>query len=578
MKIITAKYGGFCSGVRRAVDIAIDASKNSRKPVYTFGPIIHNPEVLKVLQKKGINILDSVPGIGSGTVIIRAHGVPPAETNAIKKAGYNLVDATCPRVIKIQSIIKNYSYKRYATIIIGDRNHPEVKGLLGFANGKGHVVKDLYEIKQLPNFDQAIVVAQTTQNKQRFDYLAGWLNNNHSKYKIFDTICESTEKRQLEVKDLAKKVNAIIVIGGNNSGNTIRLYEIGIETGIPSIHIETEKDINSDHLKLLTSSKAIGITAGASTPNWSIQKVRKTVMESTFRQNKGVLSFLYTFHNILRFAALYLSIGAASLTYACSNIQGLQNYFPCIVLSMLYIQSMHTINYLISNKQSRIYNTHIDGFYENHRLLLSLIAITACIFGLFASYFINRKSFFILTSMSLFGTVYNLKIIPDKYHAIKFHRLRDIPGSKTFLLAIAWGVSTAIINPLIETGAISLSNILIFSWASALAFVRSTSFDLLHMQSDCIIGEETIAVLLGKKNSLRLLQSILLFFISVFALAISLNLIPFSSSIVIIGSIFCLFILFALKKSTMVFSFRLEFLIETQLIMVGIISFIWAIL
>ncbi len=240
MKIIIAKTSGFCMGVRRAVEMVLDAPDQSTKPIYTYGPLIHNPQVLNLLQSKDIRVLDEIPNRGCGTVLIRAHGVPPTAKQHLKEAEFNVIDATCPRVIKVQTIIRKHAKKDYAVIIIGDKDHPEVIGLLGYARDNGHVVGDMEELAALPAFDNAIIVSQTTQNARLLESVINWAAENHPHYKIYNTICDSTERRQAEVQRLAEAVDAVIVVGGYNSGNTRRLAEIARQTGKPTYHIESE--------------------------------------------------------------------------------------------------------------------------------------------------------------------------------------------------------------------------------------------------------------------------------------------------------------------------------------------------
>ncbi|MGD8251393.1 MAG: 4-hydroxy-3-methylbut-2-enyl diphosphate reductase, partial [Desulfobacterales bacterium] len=159
MKIEIAKTAGFCMGVRRAVELAMKAPDNNQKPICTFGPLIHNPQVLNVLKSKGIEILTEVPDQAEGTVLIRAHGVPPSVKTILADAGLSIIDATCPRVIRVQVIIRKHARKGYDTIIVGDEDHPEVIGLLGYAGGRGHVVSTLEGLAALPVFERAIVVA-----------------------------------------------------------------------------------------------------------------------------------------------------------------------------------------------------------------------------------------------------------------------------------------------------------------------------------------------------------------------------------------------------------------------------------
>jgi len=270
MKITITKTAGFCMGVKRAVELVLAAANDNKQPIYTFGPLIHNPHVLKMLKEKGVYVIDTITKKGKGTVFIRAHGVPPAVYTDLNKAGFKVIDATCPHVLKVQTIIKQYTEKGYDSIIIGDKNHPEVIGLLGYAGKTGHVIDNEDNLNKLRVFDKAIIVAQTTQDTIFFKTVIKWVNKKNPHYKIFNTICNSTEKRQAEVKSLAKSADIIIVIGGYNSGNTRRLAQIALKSGKPTFHIESESELD---IKTLSLAGHIVITAGASTPNWTIQKV-----------------------------------------------------------------------------------------------------------------------------------------------------------------------------------------------------------------------------------------------------------------------------------------------------------------
>ena len=206
-------------GVRRAVEMALDAANRGDTPICTYGPLIHNPQVLSILEEKGISIIETIPEAGAGTVIIRAHGISPRDRNALASAGFFVMDATCPRVIKVQSIIASHARKGFTVIIVGDMDHPEVKGLLGHAGKSGVVVDCMDALQGLPDFDRAIIVAQTTQNTAFIKEVENWAAHRHPGYKVFNTICDSTGKRQAEVYKLASRVDAVVVIGGHASGN-----------------------------------------------------------------------------------------------------------------------------------------------------------------------------------------------------------------------------------------------------------------------------------------------------------------------------------------------------------------------
>ena len=277
MKIILAETAGFCMGVRRAVDTTMALVEKGEKNIFTFGPLIHNPQVLKILQGQGVNILQKIPAKIDGTVIIRAHGIPPIKKKELAAAGALVVDATCPRVLKVQAIIKKFLGRNCFTIIIGDKNHAEVNGLLGYAGKRGAVVSSEHDIKHLKLPDQYIIVSQTTQDEAIFNRLSGEIMARFPNGQVFNTICDSTHKRQDEVRELCCKVDAVIVVGGKNSANTARLGDVARSMSCPVYVVETEAELNQ---KKLRDYKTIGVTAGASTPTWMIERVINTLRQN----------------------------------------------------------------------------------------------------------------------------------------------------------------------------------------------------------------------------------------------------------------------------------------------------------
>ena len=257
-------------GVRRAVETTLDVVQKENSEVATFGPLIHNPQVLDQLGESGVRILKDVPEQESGTVIIRAHGVPPVLKEKLKNSGATVMDATCPHVVKVQVIINKYQKQGYATVIIGDRNHAEVEGLMGFAGDLGQVVSNEQDVMNLQIESPYIIVSQTTQDESAFEKLSNLIQERFPGGKVFNTICDATHKRQEEVRNLCRDVEAMVVVGGKNSANTQRLAEIAKGMGCPVFLVETEDELD---LKTLATYTCVGVTAGASTPNWMISRV-----------------------------------------------------------------------------------------------------------------------------------------------------------------------------------------------------------------------------------------------------------------------------------------------------------------
>ena len=576
MKIIIAKTSGFCMGVRRAVEMVLDAPDQYTKPIFTYGPLIHNPQVLNLLQTKDISVLNEIPNGGSGTVLIRAHGVPPTAKQKLKAAEFNVIDATCPRVIKVQTIIRKHAKKNHAAIIIGDKDHPEVIGLLGYAQENGYVVGSIEELEALPAFDNAIIVSQTTQNAQLLKSVKSWAAKNYPHYKIYNTICDSTERRQAEVQRLAETVDAVIVVGGHNSGNTRRLAEIARRTGKPTYHIESESELVSMDTSVLASARHIGITAGASTPNWIIKKVYRALETLQVKRKHSWRRILFGLQQALLLTKIYVSLGAGCLTYASAKLQGFSQFFPYVLISMLYVQSMHILNHLTGNQSDQYNDPDRANFYQKFKLPLIVLALAAGGTGLVIAYTLGLFPFLLLLIMSLLGLSYNLKFVPKRFVGIRYRRIRDIPGSKTLLIAIAWGTVTAVLPPLSLTGKATWITESIFLWTAAIVFVRTAFFDILDMQGDRIVGKDTFAILLGEKRSMRLLKNMLIVLIAAFILLSSFHFISYLGFVLIGCPIFFLLLLSAYERGVLLPSIKLEFLVETNFILAGIAAFLWS--
>lgn len=277
-EVTTAKSAGFCFGVKRAVDMVYDEAKKGER-VYTLGPIIHNQQVVEDLEKKGVKVIDSVNDINNGydaTVIIRSHGVPEKVIKALREKNVNIVDATCPFVLKIHKIVKEASQNGKTIIIIGSDNHPEVEGIKGWCVNEPVVLESVEEAENytVDGEKKLCVVSQTTFNYKKFKDIVDILSKKSYDIDVMNTICNATEERQTEAVTIARQSDAMLVIGGKHSSNTQKLYEICRKECENTYFIQTLDDLD---LKQLQSFRSVGITAGASTPNNIIKEVQSYV-------------------------------------------------------------------------------------------------------------------------------------------------------------------------------------------------------------------------------------------------------------------------------------------------------------
>ena len=276
-EVILAKSAGFCFGVQRAMDTVY--AEADKKNVYTYGPIIHNTEVVNELESKGVkavNDISEIPEPEKSTVIIRSHGVSKAVYESIKNSGAKIVDATCPFVLKIHKIVKDASAEGDQIVIIGNEKHPEVEGIMGWSETPVHVVDTVEKAEKLKldKSKNVRVVSQTTFNYKKFQDLVEIISKKSYDVSVLNTICGATRERQTEARSIAEEVDAMIVIGDKHSSNTQKLFEICKGACKDTYYIQTLDDLD---LNQLGSVETVGITAGASTPNNIIEEVQNNV-------------------------------------------------------------------------------------------------------------------------------------------------------------------------------------------------------------------------------------------------------------------------------------------------------------
>ncbi len=278
-KILLAESAGFCMGVSLALSKLDTAmSRSTQKRIFTYGPIIHNPQVLEYYRKKGIRIIDHWQNLESGDVVlIRAHGIPLHTEEKLRERNVDILDATCPKVKKAQLLIQKNSAHSDCLLIYGELDHPEVKGLLSYARCRAYLFENKHELKNLPLSPQIhyCLVAQTTQDRQEFLNIGQMLKQDLDQdIIILDTICDATKNRQTETIDIAKQVECMIVVGGRESGNTRRLYQVAQKYCPRCLHIETRAEIDPE---LISGLSRVGLTAGASTPDYTIHEIYKNL-------------------------------------------------------------------------------------------------------------------------------------------------------------------------------------------------------------------------------------------------------------------------------------------------------------
>lgn len=508
MRIYLAETAGFCMGVKRAVNIALETAKEKGKDIYTLGPLIHSPQTVEMLEEKNIRVVEDIEGLTSGTIIIRAHGVGPEVREAIEKSPLECRDATCPLVIRIRTIIEKCAKQGYTTVIVGDKGHAEVSALLGYADGRGTVVENVEDVNSVPK-GKLCVVAQSTQERQLFKKVVRKLKDRGGEVKVYDTICDATTWRQEEVKALAARVHAMVVVGGRNSANTRRLAEISRGMGVKTFQIEEPAELTGEEL---AGSEEVGVTAGASTPNWLIEKVIDRLEHLSEARGSALRQWLSGVIEFIVKGDVYVGLGGAALCFACAVLRDLWPAWLSVATAGFYIFAIHVLNHFTDREYSQYKESYKLNVLEKYKKGLVTAGLVAAAGALVLAWLISPLAMALMVLGTFLGIIYNLVIVPKSLaKVLRIRRLRDFPMSKNLGTALAWCL-TIVLLPILELGAKvePAPTLTVVAFAFAMVFARSTLLDLRDVQGDMMVGNETIPILIGEKNTKLLLTGVVL--------------------------------------------------------------------
>lgn len=493
-EIKVARTAGFCWGVKRAMDMTLETAKDADGPVYTHGPLIHNPQVIEMLEGKEVYAVDDASALEEGRVIIRTHGVTPEVRRGLKGRGFSISDATCPLVARVQGIIKKYASRGYDTVIIGDKGHAEVVGLMGYANGRGHVIGSVEEARSLPEMDKVCVVAQTTCDTTRYDKIVDTIKARYPNAVTPHTICDATEQRQGEVLDIATQVDAMVVVGGKNSANTNRLAKIASEADAVTFLVETEDELDAEEL---SRYERIGLTAGASTPSWMIQRVYERIKSIKQERSTSPWARLRRALEIAVVSNISVALGAGLMVFVNATLAGIKFSWAAAYIAGAYLFSMHVLNRLNDVKTFKHNEPETIRFYLKHRELMTGMALAAAVTALAAAFSAGPGVTMVVLWALALGLGYTVKWFP-KSTTLRIHRLKDIPASKDVFVGLAWAVITAVI-PALAVGAalLSPSVVMAFAYTFILVYIRSVLSDIRDIHGDRLVGRETIPILIG---------------------------------------------------------------------------------
>ena len=506
MGVTVARNAGFCWGVRRALDSVLEELKRGPGPFVVFGPLVHNPQVLAALRERGVEVweggADKAPD--AGVLFLRTHGVSAEEMERLSKLPVRLRNLTCPRVARAQGLARKYSHSDRDIVILGDPDHAEVIALLSYSGDRAHLVTGQSDLGNLEGLHRPVLLSQTTQNRKLFERVSAILREEYPDLLVEDTICDSTDSRQDELRRLCPKADCVVVVGGSRSANTARLTSIAGEEGSAAFQVETAEDLPEQELSRF---RKVLVTAGASTPSWSIRRVRERLLEIQGRTRP-----VGTLLGLLRaafFSSLYIVPAALALGAASGVALEGSPWWLASIPASLTIFALHNLNAIVEVAQPRFTSLGRDAYVRRNRswllkLAILMVPISLIIAGLMGLVFLLGY----LGVWLLFGA-YSLPLLKRGQFISSW--LRALPGSRDLLFAGAWSLLLSVL-PFVGLGG-SLGDGSMWIWSAALFMLlmaRSLMLDLLDIQGDAFVGRETLPTLLGTATGRSLLHLCLL--------------------------------------------------------------------
>jgi len=574
MEIILATSAGFCMGVRRAVDLALEASEGRGLAISTYGPLVHNPQVISLLDERGVRCERDIDNITEGRVILRSHGISPQEERVLADRDLDLVDATCPKVKRVQRIIREYADKGCTVVILGDPDHPEVRALVGYSDGKAVVVSGPDRIPDLDVSRPMCLVAQTTQHEAVFEQVSRELAARNPDVKVFHTICASTETRQREVAELARTVDLLIVIGGRESGNTRRLTQIGSAL-VRTVQIESERELDDLDFE---GVQRVGVTAGASTPTWVIERVMDRLRLLDEAKSGGVLPFLRRIGRAIVVSSAFAALAAAMLAVAACVLLGVGEVGVFAMLAAMYVLSMHVLNRAAERRTASLRDEPVKAdFYRRAGPWMIGVGLGSGLLALVLAASLGWQTLILAAACCLLGVLYSVKVIPRRWTGwLRYRRLKDIAASKNFFVALAWTLVT-VVPPALAMDVAFMRALAVFVFVMIVVGLRSILLDLVDIAADGLLGRETIPTVLGERRTLVLLGFLALLCVIVLLIAgLSRILPPLAYGFALVLAIEALYAAFGggVKIRSRVVR---EFLIDLHLVVAGLAALVWSV-
>ncbi len=566
MKITLAKHSGFCMGVKNAVLRIINELSDKSGEIYVYGPLIHNPQTVEILRLRGLHTIGTLEGIKGRQVAIRSHGIPLDQYRRIQSESDRVINLTCPRVAKVQSIIKKYAGRGYHTIIVGDKDHAEVDGLKSYATAGHTIVSEKDDIGRVPERDSYILVAQTTAERSFFIEVIEEVRKLPGLVEIIDTICDSTRLRQEDViSGIRNGVDTLVVVGGKNSANTKRLAHIGEKSGVRTLFVETDEEISEKDFR---DTESVLVTAGASTPGWIINNVMERLYEIHYRKTSAILYGLLRFLGVIVKTSILSSVAAFFITAMVFIVSDMPVDYTYAAVSLFYVFTMYTINNYLEKDSLRINNPYKYRIYNKYGRTLLILSVAASLGIIPLSLGHGPVSGVILLASFVIGGVYSSGWVKNMISAADMKMIRNIYNSR-ILTCFGWLMITVAVPVIdVKTGFLPAASLGVLAFSIIL--MRLILIDTIAFQGDLILGRETLAVLLGRGAQTALFTALGACTASlIIATALLYN--PYFS-LFLINTAFYTALFFSLSKKDFVASLKYELVVEANMLLLSLFA------
>jgi 4-hydroxy-3-methylbut-2-enyl diphosphate reductase len=480
------------------VDLVLAEIKRGRGPYMVYGQLVHNPQVIEALAERGVSVCEDPCCMDSGTLFLRTHGVTLDEKESLEELPVRLRDLICPKVKRALELARRMSGRGYDLVILGDEGHQEVRAIRSYAGDGSYVISGPEDVDRLPELERPFLLSQTTQDTEAWERSLARLRERFGGVEHANTICGSTRQRQQELRELCRDVDCVVVVGGRNSANTRRLAAIASEEGLPVYHVETADELSGAEL---SDCRDVLLTAGASTPSWSIRKVRERLHE--IQGLSARTGYARRLVRDLVFSSVHVPPAAVLIGLAGWRLLNGGSWLVPVLSSSLVLFAMHLMNSILETGVCTAACHRRQEYIATHRRTHVIVAAASLAGALVLAAMAGIIWVGAVAVSLLAFLLYSLPLVGG---TLPVGGLRALPGARDILFALAWSVLLGFLPGLVAAEG-SLAPVLLWSAALFWLFLaRSVLVDLVDLQGDALMGLDTIPLKLGESWSVRLLM------------------------------------------------------------------------